>query len=186
MFDAGVENRSNREKRKTHHHKTHKHDGLAAEAVDKCDGDESREHIREADNDGSPHLFGSGFEARHAKNTRRVIHDDIDAGELLADLQANAEEHRFAEVSIFEEQAPALLGNLCALLDFSDFRSDFGVIEVQLLENNGGFFPHAVQHEPAGAFRQKEHAKKHHQGRQRDHAEHQSPGFVARGHREDK
>ena len=57
---------------------------------------------------------------------------------------------------------------------------------MQFFENRGGLFPHAVQHEPARAFRQKQDTKKHHQRGQRDHAEHEAPGFIARSHCKNK
>src|SRR5260370_6193165 len=86
LFDPNVKERSHSNHGEAHGDKTCIHDRFSTEFVDKGDGDEGRKHVGYSDDYRSPHLLIRGCESRNAKNRRREIHHDIDAGKLLNDL----------------------------------------------------------------------------------------------------
>ena len=71
----------------SHDSKARDEDRAAAPPVDKRDGNEGREDVRDADDYRRPHLRVVRAEPGHLHDLRAEVHDDVDAGQLLHELQ---------------------------------------------------------------------------------------------------
>ncbi len=140
-----------------HHAEANFQRRFAARLVHGEYGNKGGKHEGQPDHQGGDHLLFGGGEPRHFENARRVVHDDVHAGELLHRLQQHAEEDRPAHVAVDFKQCPAPLLELQAFADL-----------IQLL---AGFFRGIAQHaqhlfrlhvapflrQPARAVRQENH-----------------------------
>ena len=170
-----MEEGTEREHAQAHDDETGEHHRSASEPVDKSNGDEGGQHIDRADEDRAPHLLGGGIKAGFLEDARRVIHDDIDAGELLDDLQSDSEKDGTAEVAIVTEEGETLLLDLEARFNFGQFPFRLRIAVGQTAQHLERFGAAFLEDKPARAFRQKEHAEEHEEGRNGDDPEHPTP-----------
>src|SRR5271165_558501 len=137
-------------------------------------------HVGYSDDHRSPHLLIRGFEPRNAKNRRREIHHDVDAGKLLDDLQSNPKPNGAAEVGIGLEHLKSILFDFQVVLDPFHLRRDLGFIKMHSLEHGYAAIFETFQEKPSRAFGQEEDADEHDRSWNSNHTEHDAP--VAAGH----
>lgn len=90
---TGVEGSPDRRKTDGHDRRTDKQQRFAADLVDEPDGENRKCEIDEAD-ENRLHERSVRARAGRFKDFRRVIHDGVDAGDLLQHGEADADEQR--------------------------------------------------------------------------------------------
>ena len=159
----------------SHDSKARDEDRAAAPPVDKRDGNEGREDVRDADDYRRPHLRVVRAEPGHLHDLRAEVHDDVDAGQLLHELQRDAEEHDLPEVGVGPEEAEAVMLYLQGILDVRDLGPDLVNAGPDLLQHLDCLVVLALRDEPLGRARDKVHAYEENDSGNDGNAEHPAP-----------
>mmetsp|Transcript_14324 Transcript_14324/g.32704 ORF Transcript_14324/g.32704 Transcript_14324/m.32704 type:complete len:388 (+) Transcript_14324:544-1707(+) len=168
--------------RREHHRDAGEEQWSAAEAVDEADGEERRQELRGADDDGGARREAS--KARGLEDGRLIVQDGRLAGELL---QRNETEAGDKGSACFEEVFPACAAVVFKrALDLDDFRLD--VVRSRAASEPGergdsGGAVHAtrgqvadrLQEQPARRRRHREHAANDGDAHEYRHAPHDAP-----------